>query len=75
MYKTSFINLSRVTFTFPLVIVDGHIISPTNSLKNLSFIFISTLLEKIVFQLVLTFRKFFFYNIENTLFKNQFSIY
>ena len=41
MSKTSLINCSRVNSIFPPVIVDGKIISPTNSVKNLDFIFYS----------------------------------
>ena len=38
--KTSLINCSRVNLIFPPVIVDGHqLISPTNYIKNLGFIF------------------------------------
>ena len=39
MSKTSLINLSRVNSIFPQVIVDGQIIFPPNSVKNLGFIF------------------------------------
>ena len=39
MSKTCLINCSRVNSIFSLVIVDGQIISPTNSVKNLGFIF------------------------------------
>ena len=35
MSKTSLINLSRVNSNFPPVIVDGQIISPSNSVKIL----------------------------------------
>ena len=43
MSKTSHINFSRVNSIFPPVIVDGQIISPTNSVKNLGFFFDSKL--------------------------------
>ena len=43
MSKTSLINFSRVTYIFPPVNVDGQIISPTNSVKNLGFVFDSKL--------------------------------
>ena len=43
MSKTSLINFSRVTSIFPPVNVDGQIISPTNSVKNLGFVFDSKL--------------------------------
>ena len=43
MSKTSLINCSRVNSIFPQIIVDGQIISPTNSIKNLGFIFDSKL--------------------------------
>ena len=39
MSKISLINISRVNYIFPLVIVDGLIISSTISVKNLGFIF------------------------------------
>ena len=38
MSKTPIFNFSHVNFIFPMVI-DGYIISPTNSVKNLSYIF------------------------------------
>ena len=41
MSKTSFINFSGVNSIFPPIIVDGQIISPTNSVKNVGFIFYS----------------------------------
>ena len=43
--KTYLINFSRVNSIFPTVIVDGHIISPTNSVKNLGFICYSILIS------------------------------
>ena len=43
MSKTSLINFSRVTSIFPPVNVDRQIISPTNSVKNLGFVFDSKL--------------------------------
>ena len=39
IYKTFHINFVRVNSIFPPVIVDVQIILPTNSVKNLSFIF------------------------------------
>ena len=42
MSKTTLINFSRVNSIFPTVI-DGQIISPTNSVKNLGFTFDSKL--------------------------------
>ena len=41
--KTYIIKLFRVNSIFPPVIVDGQIISPTNNVKNLGFIFDSKL--------------------------------
>ena len=41
--KTFLIHFSRVNSIFPPVIVDGQIISPTNSVKNLGFIFYNKL--------------------------------
>ena len=41
--KTSFINFARVNSIFHPVIVDGQIISPINSVKNLGFILYSKL--------------------------------
>ena len=38
MFKTPLINVSLVNSIFPPVIIDGYIISPTNSVKNLGFI-------------------------------------
>ena len=43
MSKTSLINFSRVISIFPPVNLDGQIISPTNSVKNLGFVFDSKL--------------------------------
>ena len=43
MSKTYLINFSNVVSIFPPVIVYGHIIWPTNSVKNLGFIFDSKL--------------------------------
>ena len=43
MSKTSLINFCCVNSIFPPVIVDGQIISLTNSVKNLGFIFYSKL--------------------------------
>ena len=37
MSKTSLINFSRIDYIFPQVIVDEQFISPTNSIKNLSY--------------------------------------
>ena len=58
MSKISLINFSRVNFIFPPVIVDGQIISPTNSVKNLSFIFDSKL--RFIDQISIVCRSLFF---------------
>ena len=44
MSKTSLINFSRVNSIFPPVMIDGKIITPINSVKNLGFIFYSKLI-------------------------------
>ena len=40
MSKTSLVNFSRVNSNLPPVIIDGQIISPTNSVKKSWFYFV-----------------------------------
>ena len=57
MSKTSLINLSRVNSIFTPVIVDGQIISPTNSVKILGFIFYVLSIKSQVYTQILSVKK------------------